>query len=242
MTKRLLAALAMILGLHATAFAQDDGPAPAQSPSVTPAPPSALGALPPPSTPGQPTPASPARASSGAAGEFGDAGQVVIAVDVPFQNEASQLGFVRSTTMGSTSTIVLVRPSADYFVTPRVSVGGLIGFARGDVAFGEPGVSSESSITELMVGVRAGYDVRMTELVSIWGRIELIYKNLSGGGSGHELPVVVNVPILLHPAPHFFLGAGPMFSRDLIFRFGGTDIPKTTDYGLQGIIGGYIGG
>src|SRR3569833_4446301 len=104
MTKRLWAARAMILGLHATALAQDDGPAPAQSPSVTPAPPSALGALPPPSTPGQPPPASPARASSGAAGEFGGAGQVVIAVDVPFQNEASQQGFVRSATMGSTST------------------------------------------------------------------------------------------------------------------------------------------
>ena len=205
MTNRLLAALAMILCLSATARAQDEVP-------------------PPPATPAEPTPVAPPHRLQGAAGEFGDAGQVVIGVDVPFQNEASQFGLVRSNVSGGTSTIVVVRPSADYFFTPHVSVGGLIGYARGDVAFGDPGASSQSSITELMAGVRAGYDVRMTDLVSIWGRIELIYAHISGIGSGSEVPVIVNIPVLLHPAPHFFLGAGPMFSRDLIFRVGDYDI------------------
>lgn len=232
MTKRLLAALAMILGLSAMARAQDEVPQP-------PAP-----------TPATPTEVSPPRKLAGAAAEFGDAGQVVIGVDVPFQSEASQFGLARSTNRGGTSTIVVVRPSADYFVAPHVTIGGLIGYARGDAAFGDPGGSSESSVTELMVGVRAGYDLRMTELVSIWGRIELIYAHISGagvtgstgGGSGSEVPVIVNVPILLHPAPHFFLGAGPFFSRDLIFKVGDSDRAKTTNYGLQGIIGGYFGG
>jgi len=238
MTKRLLAALAMILGLSAVARAQGEPATLPASPPVRgpdePAPPAATPA---------PTPPASARRSPGAAAEFGDAGQVVIAVDVPFQQEASQFGLVRSSvSMGyGTSTIVVVRPSADWFITPHVSLGALIGYARGDVAFGDAGLSSESSVTELSVGVRAGYDVHMSELVSIWGRLELIYAHISGAGSGYDLPVIVNVPILLHPVPHFFLGAGPMFSRDLVHNVGGNDVAKTTNYGLQGIIGGYLG-
>jgi len=239
MTKRLLAAVAMILGLSAVARAQDERP-------TLPAPAAASGQNEPPPptpTPAAPTPVSPPGAGPGAAKAFGNAGQVVIAVDVPFQQEASQFALVRSSISmgGGTSTIVAVRPSADWFITPHVSLGGLIGYARGDVAFGDAGVSSESSVTELMIGVRAGYDVPMTDLISIWGRIELIYAHISGSGSGYDLPVIVNVPILFHPAPHFFLGAGPVFSRDLITRVDGNDVAKTTNYGLQGIIGGYLG-
>jgi len=238
MTKRLLVALAMILGLPTVARAQGE-------PSTLPTTPAVRGQdepARPPTTPASAQP-SPPRKQTGAAGEFGDGGQVVIAVDVPFQQEASQFGLVRSSVSmgGGTSTIVVVRPSADWFITPHVSLGGLIGYARGDVAFGDAGVSSETSVTELMVGLRAGYDVRMSDLVSIWGRIELIYAHISGGGSGYDLPVIVNVPVLFHPAPHFFLGAGPVFSRDLITRVGGNDVAKTTNYGLQGIIGGYLG-
>jgi len=238
MTKRLLVALAMILGLSTVARAQGE-------PSTLPTTPGVRGQdepARPPTTPAT-TQTSPPPKPPGAAGEFGNAGQVVIAVDVPFQQEASQFGLVRSSISmgGGTSTIVVMRPSADWFITPHVSLGGLIGYARGDVAFGDAGVSSESSVTELMVGVRAGYDVRMSDLVSLWGRIELIYAHISGGGSGYDLPVIVNVPVLFHPAPHFFLGAGPVFSRDLITRVGGNDVAKTTNYGLQGIIGGYLG-
>lgn len=238
MTKRLLVALAMILGLSTVARAQGE-------PSTLPTTPAVRGQdepARPPTTPAT-TQTSPPPKPPGAAGEFGNAGQVVIAVDVPFQQEASQFGLVRSSISmgGGTSTIVVMRPSADWFITPHVSLGGLIGYARGDVAFGDAGVSSESSVTELMVGVRAGYDVRMSDLVSLWGRIELIYAHISGGGSGYDLPVIVNVPVLFHPAPHFFLGAGPVFSRDLITRVGGNDVAKTTNYGLQGIIGGYLG-
>lgn len=224
MKKRLLAAVVMTLGLAATAHAQEEPP-------------------PPPTTPAVPAQIAPPRKLPGSAGEFGDAGQIVVAVDVPFQNEDSQLALVRSSVSmgGGTTTIVVVRPSADYFVAPHVSVGGLVGYARGDVAFGGAGVASESSVTELMIGARAGYDVRMSELVSIWGRIELIYAHISGAGGGYDLPVVVNVPVLLHPASHFFLGVGPVFSRDLIAKLGGNDIPKTTNYGVQGIIGGYFG-
>lgn len=239
MTKRLLAALAMTLGLSAVARAQSE-------PSTLPASAPVRGQgepAPPPATPAVPTQTSPSQRGPGAAAEFGDAGQVVIAVDLPFQQEGTRFGLVRSSISmgGGTSTIVVVRPSADWFITPHVSLGGLIGYARGDVAFGDAGVSSESSVTELMVGLRAGYDVHMTELISIWGRIELIYAHISGVGTGYDLPVIVNVPVLFHPAPHFFLGAGPVFSRDLVANVGGNDIARTTNYGLQGIIGGYLG-
>jgi len=239
MTKRLLTALAMILGLSAVARAQGEpSTLPASEPVRAPDQPA-----PPPATPASAPAASSPGKPPGAAAEFGDAGQVVIAVDVPFQQEASQFGLVRSSISmgGGTSTIVTVRPSADWFVTPHVSLGALIGYARGDAAFGDAGVSSASSVTELMVGVRAGYDVHMTELVSIWGRVELIYAHISGSGSGYDLPLIVNVPVLFHPVPHFFLGAGPVFSRDLVANVGGNDVATTTNYGLQGIIGGYLG-
>jgi len=225
MKKRLLAALAIILGLTATARAQEEPPLPVATPAI----PSA--------------PLSPPRHLFGAAGEFGQRGQFVIGVDLPFQNEAAQVAFIRSSvSMGrGTSTTIVVRPSVDYFVAPDVSVGGLVGYARGDAAFGGAGVASGTSVTELSVGVRAGYDVHMTELVSIWGRVEVIYSHISGAGSGYNVPVIVNVPILLHPASHFFLGAGPVFLRDLVTYLGGQSVAKTTNYGLQGIIGGYFG-
>jgi len=224
MKKRLLAALAMILGLSAAARAEEEPPPPAATPAV-------------------PFEASSPPRHLGAAGDFGARGQFVIGVDVPYQNEAPQVAFIRSSvsTGGSTHTTIEVRPSVDYFVAPHVSVGGLVGYSRGDVAFGGAGVASERSVTELSIGVRAGYDVRMTDLVSIWGRIEVIYAHISGAGSGYDVPLIVNVPVLLHPASHFFLGAGPTFSRDLAANLGGVSIAKTTNYGLQGIIGGYFG-
>lgn len=224
MTKRLLAALAMTLGLSAAARAQDEPP-------------------PPPATPSVPTPVGPPRKLAGAASDFGAAGQIAIGVDVPFQNEAAQVALIRSNVSmgGSTRTIVVVQPSADYFLMPHFSIGGMVGYARGDMAFGGAGVSSDRSVTEVLIGVRAGYDVHMSELVSIWGKAEIIYANISGAGSGYDVPVVVNIPVLLHPASHFFLGVGPTFSRDLVATVGGQSIPKTTNYGLQGIIGGYFG-
>lgn len=244
MTKRLLAALVITLGLTAAARAQDEPPAPPATPmaptSSVPTPSVPTPSAPPPSVP---TPSALPPKPAGAASEFGDRGQVAIGVDVPFQNEAAQLALIRSSVSmgGSTRTIVVVQPSADYFFMPHFSIGGIVGYARGDIAFGGAGVSSDHSVTEVLVGVRAGYDVHMTDLVSIWGKAEIIYANISGAGSGYDIPVIVNIPVLLHPASHFFLGVGPTFSRDLVAKVGGRSVPTTTNYGLQGIIGGYFG-
>ena len=225
MKRWLMAALALTLGLSSTARGQQQSEPRAQTDQPTP----------PPATPAVPTPPIPQKSHAGAAGDFGNPGQFVVGVDVPFQNDAAQVALVPSNVSmgGGSSTIVAIRPSLDYFVAPNVTVGGMVGYVRGDSTFG----GGASSDTEVIVGVRGGYNLRMTDLVSLWGRVEVVYAHISGGVTGYLVPLIVNVPVLIHPASHFFLGAGPTFSTELA----SSSVARTTNYGLQGIIGGYFG-
>ena len=56
------------------------------------------------------------------------------------------------------------------------------------------------------------------------------------------IPLVVTVPVLWHPASHFFLGLAPTLRTDLVAKLEGMNIGKTTDVGLTAVIGGYFGG
>ncbi len=180
---------------------------------------------------------------------FGSPGQVALDVDVPFQNEASQLAIVHSSVSmgGTTENIISIQPSLDYFVAPHVSVGGLLGYTRGSVDLAQSGLGGSGTVTELAAGARVGYDIPLTGLLSLWARIELVYVHVStsggtAGASGYAIPLIINVPLLIHPAPHFFLGAGPVFETELVSKQASQDTAKSTHYGIQGVIGGYFGG
>ena len=174
---------------------------------------------------------------------MGGQGQIVIAADIPFLTTSPVFSIVRSSTNmnGGSATDIVIAPSADYFVAPNVSVGALLGLSMTSVTGGD--------VTTFGLMPRVGYSLSLTDVLSIWPRIGIGYVHTSvsgGGGSGYVIPMLIEAPILWHPATHFFLGAGPMLSLELVDKatIAGTsmDQPKTTNFGITTMIGGYFGG
>jgi hypothetical protein len=48
--------------------------------------------------------------------------------------------------------------------------------------------------------------------------------------------------VLFHPAPHFFIGGGPMFSTELVSKYESVDQTTFSEFGVQTTVGGYFGG
>jgi hypothetical protein len=108
-------------------------------------------------------------------------------------------------------------------------------------------------VTLFGVGPRIGYDAPISNLVSIWPKIGFTFAhshaadagfNGVGVASGAGLVSVSNdqtlwlfdayVPVLLHPAPHFFLGFGPYIDTQL-----NGDV-RSTAYGGKFTLGGWF--
>jgi hypothetical protein len=178
-------------------------------------------------------------------GQFGARGQLAISVGLPLTGEAPQLEIVHASTNmgGGSSTVLAIEPSADYFIAPSLSVGGLVGIRY--VSNTEPAGSLfiSGNITTLTAEARVGYNLALGDSLSLWPRIGIGYSHgSSDGSSSYAVPLVAFAPLLWHPGRHFFLGAGPIFTTSLVDRSGGVDQPKTTDVGIQADLGGYFGG
>jgi hypothetical protein len=157
------------------------------------------------------------------AGGFGQSGTLVISSDA-----SADLGF---TTAGDYGYFRL-QPAADYFLKDNLSVGaGLtLGFAFGD-----------SSGLTLGMNFRGGYNIPLTERVSIWPKAGLGFLvvddiNLQGGvlgTQGFNFQVDVFSPVLFHITDHFFVGGGPR---------AGLSIGKAVDFAfsLQTTVGGHF--
>lgn len=229
MTLRLLGFTALSLMVVAPAMAQDATPTPPAEPAS-------------PVVPANPPMAA---AGGGAAAAFGAQGQIAISVDLPLTNEAPQFAILHESTSmgGDSSTEVAILPSLDYFVAPNVSVGGQLGI---DYKTTSPaGGGPSASTTVLQIEARVGYNLPIGDMASLWPHVGIAYLHASGSGGGpsaYSVPLVITAPFLWHPTSHFFLGAGPVFTTELVFKSGGNDLPKTTDLGIQALIGGYFGG
>jgi Outer membrane protein beta-barrel domain len=217
-------------------------PALAQEPPPPEAPPPA--AAPPP-----PPPAAAMVAPAMASGRFGGAGQLVLSVDLPFTNSAPQFAVLHETeTMdGPSETVFVIQPSLDYFVIPNLTIGGTLGLTY----IKESLMGTDVNVTQVSVIARVGYNLSLSDVVSIWARAGFGYVHASSDSGGSSATVsstvvIVEAPVLFHPAPHFFLGAGPTFETELSSSLssGGAsmDQPKTTAFGLTAMIGGYFGG
>jgi hypothetical protein len=176
-------------------------------------------------------------------GGMGSQGQIVISSDIPFLSTSPVFYVVRTSMSGTDtmpavpgSTTVTIAPSGDYFVAPNISVGATVGYQGG------------SNTTRLGISVRGGYSIMLTDVISVWPRLGIGYAHLSidGGGSSSAIPLIVDVPVLWHPASHFFLGAGFLLGTDLTSSGSvagmSFDLPKTTNVGVTTMIGGYFGG
>ena len=241
--KTLRPALALVVwaALAGSALAQDDYP-PSQDYPPPGAPPPAQGpeAPPPGAPPGYaPPPEAAPPPAAAASGGFGVVGQMTISDDL-------QLVAARhSESLGGQSmskTTVSLNPAVDYFVAQNFSVGGqlLIGFESNDAG----------DITTIGLTPRAGYNVPLSPVASLWPRAGIGYFHTSNsysgtgimGTSGYRVTLSAFVPVLFQPAPHFFIGGGPFLSTDLVSKFQQMDYTKVTDFGLQSTIGGYFGG
>lgn len=236
MMVRVMTVLALSMMVAAPAMAQDAAP-PAAPPAEAPPPVPAAAPAPMPAPSG--------------GGAFGSLGQIALSIDLPLQNEGPQLFLIHSSTSmgGGSSTSFGILPSLDYFVAPNVSIGAQLGLAYSSTPAQTGG--SSSSQTVIAVEARVGYDLPLGDAASIWPRIGIGYTHSSistGGASGsaYQVPLNISVPVLWHPGAHFFLGAGPMLGTELISKVsaGGmsADVGKNTQYGIQALIGGYIGG
>src|SRR5262249_26495051 len=144
---------------------------------------------------------------------FGALGQIAVSADL-------QVEVVHRSQGAGSRTTALIRPALDYFIMPNVSVGGFIGFASGSASFGP--LAGNTDLTEFSLGARAGYNLRLGDTLSLWGQARLSYAHdtftpPAGPGTGGSIfALSLFAPLLFHPAPHFFIGAGPVLSQEIV--------------------------
>ena len=155
---------------------------------------------------------------------FGSQGRLVISEDAQFD-----LGFDTNGD-GPGYLLLRIRPSMDYFVAPNLSIG----------AFLDLGLVSGDGFSETTVGLggRVGYNIPLGTRLSIWPRLGLglVHESNDSGAfdsSGTFFNVIIDAPLLYHPADHFFVGVGPTLN----IRAGDAD---GVFFGLTSLVGGHF--
>jgi hypothetical protein len=157
--------------------------------------------------------------------------------------------------------IFYLNPGVDYFVIDNLSIGGevlfaLSGGARTDhFGNGTPDRTADTqSGTYFGLMPRVGYNIALSNLFSIWPRGGIGFQTVSYSGANAQDRsetawfVFADVPFLLHPVEHFFIGAGPgvTFSLGHSYKEGGAtqksrDGTTITDFRLLSfVMGGYF--
>jgi hypothetical protein len=175
------------------------------------------------------------------AGAFGQQGQISLQSDFELtltHTSQSQPGEAST----STTTITLA-PALDYFVIQHLSIGGQLLYSHES--------SDNLSASTFGIGPRVGYDIPLGDVVSLWIRAGIRYETTSGSeGNGlgsasfNTWTFVAGAPFLIHPAPHFFIGFGPVLSVDLSSSYSAGPVsgdgPKQTTYGIATTVGGWF--
>jgi hypothetical protein len=138
---------------------------------------------------------------------------------------------------------VTLAPAVDYFVADHVSIGGqvVIVYAR----------TGPAKLTAFGLGPRVGYEFAVSDRVSFWPKVSIVYTtaNVDSGAStlggsvtfdGWSLGADLYAPFVFHVAPHFFVGLGPDASTQLIAKSSGNDTIKQTSLGILFTVGGWL--
>lgn len=136
-------------------------------------------------------------------------------------------------------TTAMFAPAADVFLIDGLSLGGFIGF--------EYSKMRDYDGSRFSIGPRVGYNYSFTDLLSIWPKVGLAYAHTSrdfnaadqsfsdGPDTSHDsLALNLFMPIMIHPATHFFAGLGPYLDVDLIGE------NRVTAYGIKLTLGGWL--
>ncbi len=176
--------------------------------------------------------------ASGPAERFGHGGQMAISSD----NALSISNTTIDGVPGSTTSIQL-EPAIDYFFIENVSIGGFLEFMY---------VSNQGGHASTFgMGPRIGYNLTLSDLISIWPKAGLSLDNTSTTGAAvvsngtsatttsstsntTNLALNLYVPLMFHPAPHFFAGFGPFLDADL------TNSARAVSWGGEVTLGGWV--
>ena len=175
--------------------------------------------------------------SDDAAG-FGDEGQWAFSSDAALSIQRQ----TQSDSPGAVTTVTLA-PAADYFIIKNFSIGGTIGL--------DYRKAGDLTGTRFTLGPRVGYNVEISRLLSVWPKLGFSYAHtnqdyrrganvngvdttLSASNSSNGIALNIFVPIMLHPAPHFFAGFGPFLDTDL------SGHNRATVWGFKLTMGGWI--
>jgi hypothetical protein len=137
-------------------------------------------------------------------------------------------------------TTIQLAPSVDYFVLDNFSVGGFVSFAYSSSGAGDG--------TRIGIGPRVGYNFKLSDTLSVWPKAGFAYAYSSStvsqridddttrevSTSGSALAMNLFVPVMIHPAPHFFGGFGPFLDVDL------SGDERVTVFGAKLTLGGWI--
>lgn len=185
-----------------------------------------------------------ASAAAPAGNGLGKAGQIAIRSDLDLNFHSTSTKPANGDSKSTTT--FRLGPAADYFVADNISIGALLSFAK----LGE-------DIHQIRLAPRVGYHLSMGDQLSLWPTAGIYWQNTSFkssvtvagstttiDGSSSQLGLVLDVPILFHPASNFFLGLGPRITMDLTSTQKSGDVSadgsKTTDIGVVTTIGGYF--
>jgi hypothetical protein len=150
----------------------------------------------------------------------------------------------------STNSLALyVQPEVEYFVIDGLSVGGVLGFGYFKPDQGD-------STTLFAIGPTVGYNVWLTPgSLSLWPQARFLYQHYGASSTGTSTAasttvtfsrtnIQIAVPLEVHPVKHFDFGIGPYVAFDLSASAStgnaSADYPKTTSFGLEGEIGGWL--
>ncbi|HEX5659736.1 MAG TPA: hypothetical protein VFX59_21225 [Polyangiales bacterium] len=137
----------------------------------------------------------------------------------------------RSTISGQdvASTQLILQPAFDYFVIKNLSVGGAVG-----LNYNKQGSQKG---TKLTIGPRVGYNFELSRMLSVWPKLGFSFSHTNSDGADDEanaLALNLFAPVMLHPAPHFFVGFGPFLDADL------SGDSRSTTWGFKLTLGGWI--
>jgi len=129
---------------------------------------------------------------------------------------------------GGSTTNIQLQPAVDYFIIDNLSLGGflLLNYTHAPSAHS----------TTFGIGPRIGYNIPLSPLLSIWPKLGFSFSSVtsSGRSDSNNLALNIFVPLMVHPAPHFFLGFGPALDVDL------TGDTKSTTIAGRLTIGGWL--
>ncbi|MDB4972043.1 MAG: hypothetical protein JWN48_384 [Myxococcaceae bacterium] len=168
---------------------------------------------------------------------FGTQGQWAFSSDAAISVQRQ----TQSDSPGAITTVTLA-PAADYFIVKNVSVGGAVAL--------DYRKAGDLHGTRFTIGPRVGYNFEVSRLLSVWPKLGFSYAhtnqdyrrgsinglptNATASNGSNAIALNIFVPVMIHPAPHFFAGFGPFVDTDL------SGDNRATVWGFRLTLGGWV--